>query len=64
MSASAITCLLTLMLGFLKPSVANAGHLSPYHNGRELPCESGLPLGILPESAYTETRAVLNPGGP
>jgi serine phosphatase RsbU (regulator of sigma subunit) len=36
--------------------------MSPYHNGCELPCESGLPLGIMPESAYPETRALLNPG--
>ena len=43
-------------------SIANAGHLSPYRNGCELPCESSLPLGIMPESAYTETRTLLNPG--
>ncbi len=56
------TCLVVCVKKDGTLTVSNAGHLSPYHNGRELPCESGLPLGILPESAYTETQAVLNPG--
>ena len=40
---------------------ANAGHLSPYVNGREMECDSGLPLGIA-ENKYTETVVVLAPG--
>jgi len=43
-------------------SIANAGHLPPYRNGRELSCESGLPLGILPAADYTETCVQLDPG--
>jgi serine phosphatase RsbU (regulator of sigma subunit) len=42
-------------------SIANAGHLSPYLNSRELSCEPGLPLGILPEADYTETCVQLDP---
>ena len=36
--------------------VANAGHLAPYIDGRELPLDNGLPLGLSSESAYPETR--------
>jgi hypothetical protein len=56
------TCLCARLAPDGALSIANAGHLSPYHNGCELPCESGLPLGIMPESAYPETRVLLNPG--
>jgi hypothetical protein len=55
------TCLCALLAPDGELSIANAGHLSPYRNGRELSCESGLPLGILPEAAYTETRVQLAP---
>jgi hypothetical protein len=57
-----ITC---LVLG-IDPNgaltIANAGHLSPYHNGTEVALEPGLPLGILPDSAYTETAVDLSAG--
>lgn len=56
------TCLCARLAPDGALSIANAGHLSPYHNGCELSCESSLPLGIVPESAYAETRALLNPG--
>jgi hypothetical protein len=55
------TCLCALLAPDGKLSIANAGHLAPYRNGRELPCESGLPLGILPEADYTETCEQLAP---
>jgi hypothetical protein len=55
------TCLCALLTADGMLSIANAGHLSPYRNGRELPCESGLPLGILPEAEYTETCVQLDP---
>ena len=35
--------------------IANAGHLLPYCNGREVDLESGLPLGILAKASYSET---------
>jgi hypothetical protein len=34
---------------------ANAGHLAPYVQGRELPVENGLPLGLATASTYSET---------
>lgn len=36
-------------------TVANAGHLYPYLDGRELPIENGLPLGLASETAYPES---------
>ncbi|MGA7523730.1 MAG: SpoIIE family protein phosphatase [Acidobacteriaceae bacterium] len=56
------TCLCALLLPDGGLAVANAGHLPPYNSGRELACESGLPLGILPTATYTETRLQLAPG--
>jgi sigma-B regulation protein RsbU (phosphoserine phosphatase) len=41
---------------------ANAGHLSPYIAGKEFPLPSGLPLGILPGTAYDEKTLHLEPG--
>jgi Stage II sporulation protein E (SpoIIE) len=43
-------------------TVANAGHLAPYRNGEEVPIESGLPLGITAETAYSESTLTLAPG--
>lgn len=34
----------------------NAGQIAPYIDGREVQLESGLPLGISAEAAYTETE--------
>jgi hypothetical protein len=56
------TCLCALLELDGSLTIANAGHLSPYCNGRELPCDPGLPLGILPTAEYTETRIQLSPG--
>jgi serine phosphatase RsbU (regulator of sigma subunit) len=42
--------------------LANAGNLAPYRNGEELPIDSGLPLGIVAESDYSETTYHLEPG--
>ncbi|HUX44987.1 MAG TPA: PP2C family protein-serine/threonine phosphatase [Terracidiphilus sp.] len=36
--------------------VANAGHISPYVDGRELQLENGLPLGISADATYSETE--------
>ena len=40
---------------------ANAGHLQPYCNGKEVTLDCGLPLGILPDAQFTETRVRLAP---
>jgi Stage II sporulation protein E (SpoIIE) len=36
-------------------TAANAGHISPFVNGRELPIESGLPLGLIADAVYDES---------
>jgi hypothetical protein len=41
---------------------ANAGHLPPYLNGRELTLEPSLPLGLLSQAEFTEVAVRLNPG--
>jgi len=43
--------------------IANAGHLAPYADGRELEVENGLPLGIVPEVSYSDTAFTMMPGG-
>ena len=35
--------------------VANAGHISPYLKGQEVPVENGLPLGLMADSTYPES---------
>ncbi len=42
--------------------LANAGHLAPYRNGREIPLESSLPLGLAADAQYTESALTLAPG--
>jgi sigma-B regulation protein RsbU (phosphoserine phosphatase) len=41
--------------------VANAGHLSPYCDGRELETPGGLPLGVSSETTYDEVDFSLRP---
>jgi hypothetical protein len=42
-------------------TIANAGHISPYLAGEELPLDNGLPLGISAESVYAESSFQLLP---
>jgi serine phosphatase RsbU (regulator of sigma subunit) len=49
------TCLCAELTAAGALTVANAGHLAPYRNGEEVKIESGLPLGIAPDSAYAES---------
>jgi hypothetical protein len=42
--------------------VANAGHLNPYRDGREIQLPPDLPLGIIPNMAYEEAAFRLSPG--
>lgn len=46
--------------GMLK--IANAGHLSPYRDGRELELPPGLPLGVIADNHYEQTAFQLNRG--
>ncbi len=66
LSASADGGFVTCLVARIGPdgalTLANAGHLSPYCNGGEVPLESGLPLGVSFDTAYTESQMRLNPG--
>jgi hypothetical protein len=42
--------------------IANAGHLPPYLNSQEINLPGGLPLGVLLDITYEETRLYLHPG--
>jgi hypothetical protein len=57
-----ITCLCVRISPGGATALANAGHLAPYHNGEEVPVESGLPLGLVARVEYTETHLQLLPG--
>ncbi|MGA2754712.1 MAG: PP2C family protein-serine/threonine phosphatase [Terracidiphilus sp.] len=43
-------------------TVANAGHLPPYREGREIVLDSGLPLGVASDVEYAEITLRLDPG--
>lgn len=43
-------------------TAANAGHIPPYLDGREQTLECGLPLGLVEDTAYTETTLALRYG--
>jgi serine phosphatase RsbU (regulator of sigma subunit) len=43
-------------------TLANAGHLPPYLNGKELPMEGAVPLGMAPDAAFTVMSFQLEPG--
>ncbi len=43
-------------------TVANAGHLTPYLDGKEIAVEFDLPLGLSAASRYPETTLTLPPG--
>jgi hypothetical protein len=43
-------------------TIANAGHISPYLAGRELPLVNGLPLGLAANTTYSESNFQLAPG--
>ncbi len=42
--------------------IANAGHLPPYLNSQEINLPGSLPLGVLGEITYDESRFFLHPG--
>jgi hypothetical protein len=42
--------------------IANAGHLGPYRDGREIELLPGLPLGVIAEAQYEQTTYQLNSG--
>lgn len=57
-----VTCCATRITREGKATIANAGHLSPYRNGKEFAVDTGIPLGIDSASEYEETECELAPG--
>jgi serine phosphatase RsbU (regulator of sigma subunit) len=57
---------ITLICARLHPdgniTLANAGRLHRNHNGAELMLDSGMPLGVIAGSTYTEVSLQLAPG--
>jgi hypothetical protein len=43
-------------------TIANAGHLAPYRNGKEIATPPGLPLGVDADARWTEMLVELEPG--
>lgn len=43
-------------------TLANAGHLPPFLNGKEFPLDPSLPLGLIHHTLYTELAMKLQPG--
>jgi len=56
------TCVCALLAPDGTLTLANAGHLAPYRNGEEVPLETNLPLGIAPDTDYSECTLHLAPG--
>src|SRR5215469_14209406 len=54
-----VTCLCGLVAPNGKLNLSNAGHLAPYRNGQEMPCASGLPLGLVAAAEYAGTELQL-----
>jgi sigma-B regulation protein RsbU (phosphoserine phosphatase) len=57
-----VTCCVALIATDGAITIANAGNPAPYHNGVEMTVEPGLPLGIIAEASYAETRSHVAPG--
>jgi serine phosphatase RsbU (regulator of sigma subunit) len=60
--ASFATCLCARVYPDGKMTIANAGHLSPYRDGREVELAADLPLGVLADMRYQEAAFELNVG--
>jgi Stage II sporulation protein E (SpoIIE) len=56
-----VTCLCARFEPDGRVIFANAGHLAPYWNGKELALSNGLPLGFGPVAAYDESPQILSP---
>ena len=56
------TCLCARIFTDGMATIANAGHLNPYRDGRELQLKPSLPLGVIADSEYEEMTFRLNRG--
>ena len=60
--AAFATCLCARLYPDGTMTVANAGHLSPYRDGREMELPPGLPLGVIAEMTYDQETFQLEQG--
>jgi hypothetical protein len=56
-----VTCCAARIAADGAMTIANAGNPAPYCHGEEMAIEPGLPLGIIAEASYAETRHQLVP---
>ena len=56
------TCLCARVYPDGRMTIANAGHLAPYRDGREMELAPGLPLGVIADIAYEQATHQLNKG--
>jgi hypothetical protein len=56
------TCLVVRLDDNGQLALANAGHLPPYLNGKEVPFTGSMPLGLTESAAYTQTTQEMSAG--
>ncbi len=56
------TCLCARIYPDGATTIANAGHLGPYRDGREVPLTPSLPLGVIADTQFEQTTFQLNHG--
>jgi len=56
-----VTCLALHVADGGTVMLANAGHLAPYLDGKELAMDNGLPLGVVADAEYSQTSVRLAP---
>lgn len=61
-TASFATCLCARVYPDGTMTIANAGHLHPYRDGREMELAADLPLGVIPNIQYEQAGFTLNVG--
>lgn len=57
-----VTCCVAHISSDGQMTIANAGNPAPYRNGVEMTVEPGLPLGLVAEANYAETRYTIAAG--
>jgi len=61
-AVSFATCVCARVYPDGKMTIANAGHLHPYRDGRELDLPADLPLGVIPDIQYAQVTFELKVG--
>jgi serine phosphatase RsbU (regulator of sigma subunit) len=61
-SGGFVTCCCALFDRDGRVEIANAGHIPPFVNGREVEIDTGLPLGLVAEASYGHTSVEIGAG--